>query len=224
MTTLRVLSYNVRGLRDDVDALTRVVTGAGAHLVVVQEAPKVFRWRSRCAELARRCGLVVVAGGGDAAGNLLLTSIAIRVHATKSVRLPLTPGHQFRGAALAHLSLGGAGFTAVGTHLSRVPSERAWQVPRLLDEVPAGDAPLILAGDLNTEPGGAVWGALGARLEDAAGDDATPTFSCANPRRRIDGIFVDRTVKVAAYQVLDSPDVRRASDHFPVYAELELPA
>jgi endonuclease/exonuclease/phosphatase family metal-dependent hydrolase len=223
MTTLRVLSYNVRGLRDDVAALARVVTGSGAHLVFVQEAPKVFRWRARCAELARRCGLVVVAGGGDAAGNLLLASVAVRIDATRTVRFPLTPGHQYRGAAMARCSLGGAEFTAVGTHLSRYPAERSWQVPQLLDAVPAGSTPLVLAADFNEEPGGSVWAALAPRLDDVAGDDTAPTYPAAAPRRRIDAIFVERTVKAGGYRVIDSPDARRASDHLPVYAELALP-
>jgi endonuclease/exonuclease/phosphatase family metal-dependent hydrolase len=225
-TTLRVLSYNVRGLRDDVAALTRVITGSGADLVCVQEAPKVFRWRARCAALARRCGMVVVAGGGGAAGNLLMSTLAIRVHAARSVLLPLTPGQQLRGAAVAHCSLRGAEFTAVSTHLSLDPPERARQVPLLLAEVPEELPPLVLAADFNEQPGGPVWEAFAPRLDDVAaiaGDPGTPTFSCASPRRRIDGFFVERAVKVAGYRVLDSPDVRRASDHFPVYAELALP-
>lgn len=227
MTTLRVLSYNVRGLRDDVDALVRVVTGSGAHVVCVQEAPRFFRWRSRCAELARRCGLVVVAGGGDAAGNLLMASVAVRVHAARSLLLPLTPGLQLRGAALAHCSLAGACFTAVSTHLGLNPAERLRHVPLLLGELAEDGPPVVLAADVNEQPGGPVWEALAPRLDDvaaAAGAGDVPTFSCASPRRRIDGLFVDRRVVVAGYQVLDSPDARTASDHFPVYAELKLPS
>jgi endonuclease/exonuclease/phosphatase family metal-dependent hydrolase len=226
VTTLRVLSYNVRGLRDDGAALARVVAGSGAHVVFVQEAPKVVRWRSRCAALARGCGMVVVTGGGTAAGNLLMASVGVRVHAARSLFLPLTPGQQLRGAAVAHCSIGGSEFTAVGTHLSLNPAERVRQVPLLLAEVPEDGPPLILAADFNEQPGGPVWEALAPRLDDAAavaGDTGTPTFSCASPRRRIDGFFVDRRVVVSGYQVLDSADVRRASDHFPVYAELKLP-
>ena len=226
MTTLRVLTYNVRGLRDDTDALARVVVESGAHLVCVQEAPKVFRWRARCAELARRCGMVVVAGGGDAAGNLLIASIAVRVHAARSLLLPLTPGQQLRGAALAHCSLAGSEFIAVSTHLSLNPAERLRHVPLLLDELAEDGPPVVLAADFNEQPGGPVWEAFTPRLDDVAAlaeATDTPTFSCAWPRRRIDGFFVDRRVGVAGYRVLDSSDVRRASDHFPVYTELKLP-
>ncbi len=224
VTTLRVLTYNVRGLRDDVDAIARVVTGSGAQLVFVQETPKMFRWRSRCADLARRCGMVAVTGGAVAAGNMLMSTLAVRVHTARSMLLPRARGHQTRGAAIARCSLDGAEFTAVSAHLSRDPAHRLRQVPLLLDEVP--DEPLILAADFNEPPGGPVWGALTPRLDDVAaiaGDTGTPTFSIGSPRRRIDGFFVDRSVKVTGYQVIDTPDVRVASDHFPVYAELDLP-
>jgi endonuclease/exonuclease/phosphatase family metal-dependent hydrolase len=226
MTTLRVLSYNVRGLRDDVDALVGVVTGSGAQLVFVQEAPKIFRWRARAAELARRCGLTVVTGGGEACGNLLLASLAVRVHAARSVFLPLTPGQQLRGAAIAHCSLAGAEFTAISTHLSLNPAERVRQVPLLLAEAPPAGPPLIIAADFNEEPGGPVWEGFLSRLDDVAevaGAGDAPTFPGWDPHRRIDGFFVDRAVKVSGYRVLDSAAVRSASDHLPVYAELDLP-
>jgi endonuclease/exonuclease/phosphatase family metal-dependent hydrolase len=223
VTTLRVLTYNVRGLRDDVSALTRVIAGSGADLVFIQETPRFFRWRARCAELARKSGMVVVTGGANAAGNMLMSSLAVRVHEARSILLPLTRGQQLRGAAIALCSLGGAEFSAVSAHLSLDPAERLRQVPQLLEEVPEEVAPLVLAADFNEKPDGPVWAALAPRLDDVAaiaGDTGTPTFSVASPRRRIDAFFVDRAIKVTSYQVLDSPDVRRASDHFPVYAEL----
>ncbi|HEV2086714.1 MAG TPA: endonuclease/exonuclease/phosphatase family protein [Cryptosporangiaceae bacterium] len=221
---LRVLNWNAHGLRDDVDALTRVVADARAHVVCLQEAPRHFRWRARSAALARRCGMVVLAGGGeDAVGNLLLCSLAVTVRATRSLRLPLTPGEQPRAAALARCTLGGVPFTAVGVHLGLHPAERVRHVPVLLAEATAGGDPVVLAGDLNERPGGPVWQDLGRSLRDAAGTDETPTFSCGAPDRRIDAIFADPALAVRHYAVLDSPSVRRASDHFPVYAELELP-
>ena len=75
-------------------------------------------------------------------------------------------------------------------------------------------------------PGGPVWEGLLTRLDDVAdmaGAADVPTYPARAPLRRIDGIFVDRVVKVTGYQVLDSPETRRASDHLPVYAELDLP-
>ncbi len=221
---LRVLTWNVHGLRDDVDALTRTIADTRAHVVCLQEAPRHLRWRARSAALARRCGMVVLAGGGEeAVGNLLLCSMAVTVRSTKSVRLPLTPGEQPRAAALARCALGSAPFTVVGVHLGLHPAERLRHVPVLLAEATAGGDPVVLAGDLNEWPGGPVWEGLGGPLRDAAGADGTPTFRCGAPAHRIDAIFADPALAVRRYAVLDTPTVRRASDHFPVYAELALP-
>lgn len=230
-TTLRVLSYNVRGLRDDKDAVVRTIVDSGADVVCVQEAPKIFRWRARAAALARRSGLVVVGGGGTAAGNLVLCRLGVTVHDVRTFFYPLTRGQQLRGAVVAHCSLAGSAFVVAGTHLATYAPERATQTSRLLRETGYGTAaallvpavPAVLAGDLNEEPDGEVWRLLGARLVDAGAGDTTPTFSVASPRRRIDGIFADPRLGVADHRVLDTPDVRRGSDHFPLLATLTLP-
>jgi len=237
MTALRVLSYNVRSLRDDGDAVARVIRAAAPDVVCIQEAPRFLRWRARCAALARRSGLVVVTGGRSAAGNLLLCRVAVRVHSAEDVLLSAVPGLHRRGLALAELSLAGSRFTLAGTHLDLEPAARLRHVEEILDATArlsaagrgsAGgevSAPLVLCGDFNEPPGGPVWTALTAGLRDAgAGADPVPTFSVRSPRRRIDGVLVDPAFVVRSYDVLDSPDVRRASDHFPVLAELELPS
>jgi endonuclease/exonuclease/phosphatase family metal-dependent hydrolase len=230
VTELTVLTYNVHGLKDDFAAVQRVIRESGAHLVYVQEAPKIFRWRARAADLARRCGLVVVAGGGNAAGNLLLCDIAVTVHRARTLFLPYErPARpefpQLRGAVVAELSLAGRRFTALGTHLSLHDEERVHQARRVLGLVEPAEPPLVLAGDLNEPPGGPVSRVLSERLVDAAvaaGDPETPTFSPSAPRRRIDYVWADPRLPVREYAVLDTPDGRVASDHFPVRAKLDL--
>ena len=69
---LRVLSYNVHGLRDDRSALVGLIRDLAPDVVIVQEAPRRFRWRHKCAALADDVGMVVAAGGLPALGNLLL--------------------------------------------------------------------------------------------------------------------------------------------------------
>jgi endonuclease/exonuclease/phosphatase family metal-dependent hydrolase len=225
---LRVLSYNVRSLRDDPVAVARVIGESGAHLVFLQEAPAFWRWRARCSQLARRCAMVAVAGGGGGAfGNFLLCSPAVLAHSARTFRLAHAPMRPDKGAAVAELSYGGVRFVAAGTHLTTGDAthddEHEAQLRSLLAELPGPDGlPLIVAGDLNEEHTGPAWRALAARLTDAGAGSTTPTFSCRTPRRRIDGIFADPRLPVRQYRVLDSPDVRRASDHFPIYAELEL--
>ncbi|HEX5597500.1 MAG TPA: endonuclease/exonuclease/phosphatase family protein [Micromonosporaceae bacterium] len=224
---LRVLSYNVHSQRDDRAALAAVVRAARADVVIVQEAPRRFRWRPKCAALADAFGLVVAAGGLPALGNLLLTNLRVRVHHTWCRRFPLTPGRHMRGVAFAECGVGAARFVVAGSHLSTDATERPGQAALLRVAVAQTHLPVILGADVNETPGGAAWQAVADGLVDAAAvtDHADrPTFPCANPRRRIDGIFVDPRITVADFDVIDTPRARRASDHFPLLVDLLLPA
>jgi endonuclease/exonuclease/phosphatase family metal-dependent hydrolase len=224
VAALRVLTYNIRSLRDDPVAVARVIRDSGAQLVFVQEAPAYWRWQARCAQFARRCAMVVIAGGGGGAfGAFLMSSLAVSAHRAETFRLAHRPLRPEKGAAVATLSYRGTRFTAACTHLATHEDERADQMASLLGRLPEGP-PVILAGDLNEEHTGPAWQAAAARFTDAGSGTPTPTYSCRTPRRRIDGIFASAGTGVREYRVLDSPDVRKASDHFPVYAELELPA
>jgi len=227
---LRVMSYNVHTQRDDVAALAEVVRAAAPDVLVVQEAPRRFRWRSKCAALARSFGMVVAAGGLPALGNLVVTTLRVRVHETRCLRFPLTPGRHLRGAAFVECSApdsdGTARFAVAGSHLSTDPAERPGQAELLKKAMGQAGAPLVFGGDLNEGPGGPAWRTLSDGLTDAA--EATGcadrlTFSCANPRDRIDALFVDPRITIARYDVIDTPLARRASDHFPILVDLELP-
>ncbi|MGI5213989.1 endonuclease/exonuclease/phosphatase family protein [Plantactinospora sp. CA-290183] len=222
---LRVLSYNVHGQRDDADALAAVVRGARPDVVIVQEAPRRFRWRQKCATLANRFDLVVAAGGLPALGNLLLTSLRVRVHHTWCRQYPLTPGRHLRGAVFAECSVGGSRFTLAGSHLSTDPAERPSQALLFKQELTAARQPVVVGADLNENSGGGAWRTVADGLTDAAvaGSGAQRfTFSCASPHNRIDALFVDPRITVLDYDVLDTEQSRRASDHFPILADLAL--
>lgn len=224
---LRVLSYNIHSQRDDTAALAGVVRAAEPDVVIVQEGPRRFRWRQKCASLADSFGLVMAVGGLPSLGNLLLTSLRVRVVGTRCQRYPLTPGRHLRGAAYAECLVGGSRFLLAGSHLSTDPAERPGQAAAFKRELAAVTLPVIAGADLNEGPDGPAWQTVAAGLTDAAvAREAAErhTYSCANPRRRLDAIFVDPRVTVVDYDVVDTPATRRASDHFPVLVDLLLPA
>ena len=222
---LRVLSYNVHGLRDDRAALTGLVRDLAPDVVVVQEAPRRFRWRSKCAALANDFGLVVAAGGQPSLGNLILVSLRVRVHEGWSLRYPLTPGRHLRGAAFARCSVRGAQFTVSGSHLATDARERPDQAARWKEALSAVEGLLIAAGDLNEGPGGGAWRTIADGLTDTAGATSPAlTFPATLPRLRIDGLFVSPEIEVERYEVVETEQARRASDHLPVLAELALPS
>ncbi|MGZ8626157.1 MAG: endonuclease/exonuclease/phosphatase family protein, partial [Actinomycetota bacterium] len=55
------------------------------------------------------------------------------------------------------------------------------------------------------------------------GDVAGETFPAAEPTARIDYLFVSEGVRVERAMVPPIPEVRVASDHRPVVAEVSLP-
>jgi endonuclease/exonuclease/phosphatase family metal-dependent hydrolase len=234
---VRLLSYNVRSLRDDPRAVARVVRACAPDVVCVQEAPRFAGWRWRAARLARACGLYHVTGGAPACGNLIMVSARAAVVAARDVVLPRTPGLHRRGLATCVLRFGReARLAVVGCHLSLDAAERRAQSESLLRHLAALRAeagpgvPGVIAGDLNERPGGPAFRRLAAAgLADgrtAAPEGGEHTFPAARPDRRIDAVLVTPGVTVLGCGVpaglLPPGDAARASDHLPVLARLRL--
>ncbi|MFI8087504.1 endonuclease/exonuclease/phosphatase family protein [Streptomyces sp. NPDC086080] len=231
---VRVLSYNIRSMRDDVHALARVIGACAPDLVLVQEAPRFFRWRKKLATLASESGLVMLSGGATAAGPALLCSLRATVERTEDVLLPLTPGQHRRGFATAVVRFGGARVGVVSCHLSLDKRERYEQGSMLLDRIAGmGVEHAVAGGDLNEGPEGRTFRRLGESLTDcwdAAPWGGEPTWTRTEPQRRIDALFVSKGVEVLGCGVpLEQPgvserDLAAATDHLPVLAALRIPA
>lgn len=228
--SLRLLSYNVRSMRDDRAALARVIRSAEPDVVCVQAAPRFLRWRSTCAALARTSGLVVVSGGRAAGAQLLMSTLAVDVVSSADVTFSKDVGLHRRGTAIAVLRLRDSTFALACTHLDLKAEPRLRHVGELhaaiAGHVPA-DVPVIVAGDINDRPGSPSWQALTEQRRDAfatAGTGSAFTSTAIAPRQRIDGVFVDPRITIRSARVLDQADVLVASDHRPLFVELELPS
>jgi endonuclease/exonuclease/phosphatase family metal-dependent hydrolase len=220
---VRLVSYNVHSLRDDLTALAAVVRSLSPDVVVVQEAPRRFRWRQKCADLAHSFGLFYAEGGLPSLGNLIMTNLRVRVTESWSVKYPLTPGRHMRGAAFARCTVPGlsGSFLVAGSHLSTDDGERLGQASLLQPHLRASTEPVILAADLNESDSGDSWKLLVDGLVDTGG---APTFPASAPDRRIDAVFVSPSVKVIACEVVAGDEARRASDHLPIVLDFELPS
>lgn len=215
--TLRVLSYNVRSLRDDRAAVASVIRACRPDIVCVQEAPRFLRWRSKCAALARESGLVVVTGGRPAGAMLLLAALRVKVLCTRDVLLAKTPRLHQRGLAIAEVEVGGMPYAVASMHLSLDAGERLRQAGEVLERLAGLGAPLVLAGDVNETAEGPAWSLLRGSLADGGGG---PTYSAREPRRRIDAIFADPRLEFLSCDVPQVAGLDRASDHRPLLAEL----
>ncbi|GAA1590039.1 endonuclease/exonuclease/phosphatase family protein [Actinomadura kijaniata] len=233
MPVLRVVSYNIRSLRDDPDALVRVVRALRPDVLCLQEVPRFWGWWGKRRRLAAACGMTVAAGR-RACGLAVLAGPRVTPVAREFHLLHRVPGLHRRGLAIAALEVEGARLVAASTHLDLVDAPRrahTRQVLALLERAGRRHrAPMLVAGDVNQEPGGDSWALLAGRFQDGyavapAGEELT--FSSAAPRRRIDGIFVDPRIEVAGCGVPGPPApvelYPRATDHRPVLAELHLP-
>lgn len=226
MTTLRVLSYNVLSLRRGTALVADVIKACEPDVVCVQEAPRFLAWRRHCADLAAAAGLEIVTGGRPAAANLLLARPGLTVTHRRSVKVRWNPPRHRRGLAIGAFDVGGTEVVVASTHLSLDDAERLDQARHALRILAPYDAPVVLAGDMNDDPGTAAWTVLATALADAY--DAAPqgnglTSTAEDPRRRIDGVFVDRRLTVVECGVPEHvPGLAAASDHRPVLAVLSV--
>lgn len=151
------------------------------------------------------------------------------------IKLGLLPGVrnlwpiERRGAIWIEAVVGGARLQVINTHFGLGRRERRAQAAALLgaDWLGQCTTPYVVAGDLNSLPGGRVYRSLAARMRDAhvsgtAGKPA-PTFPSRRPLLRIDHVFVSDDIEVAGAAVVRSPQARLASDHLPLVTQLRVP-
>ncbi|MBB5933443.1 endonuclease/exonuclease/phosphatase family protein [Streptomyces zagrosensis] len=238
---VRVLSYNIRSLRDEPgqrpgtarQTVARVIRATAPDVVCVQEAPRFFRWRKALARLARDAELFHVTGGATTTGPAIFSTLRAQVEHTEEVLLPRTPGQHRRGFAAAVLRFGEVRLGVVSCHLSPAAGERYNQAGALLNRLSGLDAPYaVLAGDLNERPDGRAFQRLTGPLCDAWvakpwGSEYTSTP--ADPRQRPDAVLTTEGVEVLGCGVpnglagVRAADLHAAADHLPVLAALRLP-
>jgi len=227
---LRIVTWNVRSLRDDRSEVVAVLRSVQPDVLALQEVPRFLRHRSRLAALARDAGMLVSCGGRASAGTALLTALRMDARRSSESLLPKTPGLHQRGAAIAEVRRGGAPnatpFVIASVHLGLRGEERRLHAQYVAELVAAyGVSPTVVAGDLNDFPGSAAWQILGHDRLDAGEATDIPTYPARAPTSRIDAIFVPSHWSITCRTVgaSDWPRIARASDHCPVLVDVADP-
>jgi hypothetical protein len=204
--SVRVLSVDARTFGRDRAVLAKTIADAAVDVACVHGGPHLLRWRSICAALGRRAGLVVVTGGRTAGANLLLSSLGVDVSAVRDLTLGRGSLLVQPGAALAALGLRGIDFaigsaTLIGNSAERLAQSRGLQAA--LDSLVPGSPPAIISAEGTDRPGTAAWQALAANRVTVA-----------------DRLFVDSRIAVDDVTQLSggSPATR------PVVVTLSLPS
>jgi endonuclease/exonuclease/phosphatase family metal-dependent hydrolase len=228
---VRVLSYNVHRWGDDREALARVVRACAPDVALIQEAPTWWGTRRKREAMAATFGLRYVAAS---ARNAILVAEGIdlgeplhrrvwRPFLRRRLRLVATqlPG----GAVGGRITLDGTAIAVVACHLGLQLRGRLRELSQVLAGCRSFGIPYLLAGDLNEEPDGPVWGRLAAEGLIDLGATAGPTYRSDDPRRRIDGAHISpgltgRVIPLDEVDGLTRPDLVAASDHLPMVLEI----
>ena len=242
---LRVLTYNIHKCIGGVDRrydpgrIVATIAHYRPDLVLLQEVDQLAE-RSRHDRqvdlLGDALGMrhrtyfanVRVRGGGEY-GNAILSRFPLTVtqnidltippkkrrsvlHGRFRVRLPGKRGRHTRTLHVYNMHLGLSGI------------ERKMQLRKFLDSHPFVGlhhrTPVIVAGDFND-----VWGTLG-RLLEPAGFHGTAhplrTFPAVAPVRALDAIYVRGSLRLLRMQRGRTELAKRASDHRPLIADLQI--
>lgn len=236
---LRIITYNVHGCfgtdrKLDPARIAAVIAECEADIVALQEVD-VARARSGGIDQAEAiAGHLRMASHFHPAlhleeeryGDALLTALPTRL--VKAQALP-SRGEP-RGALWVEVPVDDVKLQVFVTHLGLLGAERVRQTEALIGPGWLGapmpdDARIVLAGDLNAVSRSPSYRLLIRRLKDAqvaAGGRLAATFPSRLPLLRIDHIFIGEGISARRTFAHDTPLARRASDHLPLCADLEI--
>jgi len=229
---IKVASYNIHkgvGLdrRRDPNRILEVLREIDADIIALQEADRRFGTKAGVIPLHaleehspwKAAPLGARTGSMGWHGNVLLIRKDSVVMDCEAIHLPaLEP----RGAVMADVRAEGVPIRIVGMHLDLSGLWRRRQAHAILAHVESSVArrPTVLMGDLNE------WTAQGGCLRDFGRDyrfaPIGPSFHVRRPVARLDRIMVSTDLRIIDCGVHHSATARKASDHFPIWATVEL--
>jgi endonuclease/exonuclease/phosphatase family metal-dependent hydrolase len=228
---IRVASYNMRKAigtdrRRRPERTLAVLCELDADIVALQEADRRFGTRASAIpphmidEHSHYKPVPFETRDGSIGwhGNALLVRKEAEIGPTEILHLPsLEP----RGAVVAELTLAGEAVRVVGMHLDLSGLWRRRQAHAILAHIERSERrmPTVLMGDLNEwSTRGGCLRTFAARLAFA---ECGRSFHTRRPVVQLDRIMVTPELSIAACGVHQTATARKASDHFPVWAELK---
>ena len=231
--SLKVATYNVRKCvgtdrKRDPARIVNVLKEIDADIIALQEADR--RFGDRQSSISRdllESSTDWIAAPLDIRphsigwhGNAILLRNGIKLRSAHPLDLPML---EPRGAVMVEVESNGAPLRVIGVHLDLSGLWRRKQVRWLLsflDALPR-HLPTIIMGDFNQ------WSDRGALSEFAFHHHRilkTPnSFHSSRPIAQLDRIIVSHDIHVTEFGAHISPLSQRASDHLPIWAQMQLP-
>ncbi len=228
MGAFRVATYNIhcgigRDGRFSERRILEVLREMDVDVVALQEVESRASGIDMLGWLAKETGFHAVFGttllrADGHYGNGLLARCPIRHIENLDLSFPRC---EPRNAIVADVECEGETLRVVATHLGLRPAERREQIRRLLPMFrKRSDQPAVLAGDVNE------WFLWGRPLRWLhryfAETPALRTFPAWRPLLSLDRIWAHPGSLLGGLRVHDSPTARKASDHLPLVATLNL--
>ncbi|QOK24076.1 endonuclease/exonuclease/phosphatase family protein [Janibacter indicus] len=220
--SLRVASYNVRALQDDVAALARTVRAIDPDVLCLQEVPWIGPVDHRIADFARRCGLVWSGRDQRAGQTSVLTHLRTNVVSVTHHRLPYRTRRDRRGFAVTRVApFGRTAVSVASVHLGLDGDERLEHAREIMAHLAAQPGPALLAGDLNEQDDGAAWQLFGGAMRPVS--PLEPTFPSGRPEHVLDVVFATPDVRVLPHRDVPwvAEDLTAGTDHRPVWVDVE---
>jgi endonuclease/exonuclease/phosphatase family metal-dependent hydrolase len=231
MSELSVATWNIhKGIgadrRRDLDRTAAVIGEMSPDIIALQEADTRFGTRRGLLDLtalARDHGLMAVPMPGSGLahgwhGNVLL----LRAAEVQAVHRVTLPGIEPRGALITDLTHQGRPLRVIAAHLGLLSRSRAAQTRHLMALLAGMEArPHLLMGDLNEwrGEGALALQTLAPHFRDTV---ALPSYPARYPVFPLDRMMTNDRARLSQGAVHDTALARRASDHLPLKARLEL--
>jgi endonuclease/exonuclease/phosphatase family metal-dependent hydrolase len=225
-----VATYNVHrwtglnGRRDpDPARAAFVISELGADVIALQEVLRPLHEEDPLERLADALGLHLAFAAtrihryGEL-GNAILSRWPIPTVSTLDLSFSRL---EKRVAVAATFDAPTGPLAIVATHLALVDRTRHQQVQSLLEHPQLLSGPAILLGDMNAWRQCRATRALDEALGAHDNQAWPPSFPAARPVLALDRIYA-RGARIVEIQAHDSSAARRASDHLPVVARVEL--
>ena len=228
---IQVASYNVHrwtGMngrkRPDPGRAALVLSELGADVIALQEVLRPDHEKCPLSEIADSLGLYLTFAATrqhrrGQLGNAILSRFPMTAVSVIDISFSRL---ERRGALAVRFSGAASHMAVVATHLSLVDRTRRRQVRSLLQHPQLQAGPAVLLGDMNAWRQCKASQELKDVMERHHNLDWPMTFPAPAPLFALDRVYAHHA-KILSISAHDTAAARRASDHLPVVARLELP-